>query len=190
MIGQLHNLIDGAWLVIAVIWLLGSLTNKRTVQVQSIRSRVLQAIPVMAAFFLLFDSNTAVGPLAWRFVPADPDWRYFGAALTVAGIAVAIWARFLLGQNWSAMVTVKRDHRLVRSGPYRLVRHPIYSGLLLALLGTAIYQRQVRGLLAVALALAAWKIKSLQEESFMLEQFGGEYARYRKEVKGLIPFVW
>jgi protein-S-isoprenylcysteine O-methyltransferase Ste14 len=190
MIGELRNVIDGAWLAVGAVWLLGSLTNKATAQMQSARSRVIQAIPVILAFFLSFDGDTAVGPLAWRFVPATPAWLYLGASLTVAGILIAIWARFFLGRNWSSVVTVKHDHLLVRTGPYSLVRHPIYSGFLLALLGTAIYHGQVRGLLAVVFALAAWKLKSLQEESFMLQQFGGEYARYMQEVKGLIPFVW
>jgi protein-S-isoprenylcysteine O-methyltransferase len=190
MIGRLDSMVDGAWLLLGAVWLLGSLTNKATAKMQSATSRFIQAIPVILAFFLSFDSDTAVGPLAWRFVPATPTWLYMGAAFTVAGILVAIWARFFLGRNWSAVVTLKRDHQLVRLGPYQLVRHPIYSGLLLALLGTALFHGQLRGLLAVILALAAWKFKSLQEESFMLQEFGGEYARYMQEVKGLIPFVW
>jgi protein-S-isoprenylcysteine O-methyltransferase Ste14 len=190
VIGRLHTVIDGAWLVLVVVWLLGSLSNKPAAQVQSALSRFLQAIPLIVALFLLFDPATAVGPLAWKLVPASPTWLYTGAVLTVAGILIALWARIVLGRNWSAMVSVRREHRLARSGPYRLVRHPIYSGLLLALFGTAIYKRQLSGLLAVALALVAWKVKSLQEESFMLEEFGGEYARYSQEVKGLIPFVW
>jgi protein-S-isoprenylcysteine O-methyltransferase Ste14 len=125
-----------------------------------------------------------------RFVPAGPGSWIAGAALTVVGILSACCARFFLGRNWSATVTVKQDHELVRSGPYRLVRHPIYSGMLLAIFGTALFIGQVRGLLAVVLALCGWKWKSLQEESFMQEQFGDSYTVYRRQVKSLIPFIW
>jgi len=105
-------------------------------------------------------------------------------------VVVAIWSRFYIGRNWSATVTVKEGHELIRSGPYSVVRHPIYSGFLLALLGTAIYMGQVRGLVAVGLAMIVWKIKSLREESFMQSEFGEQYVQYRRHVKGLVPFIW
>jgi len=112
-----------------------------------------------------------------------------GLALTVIGVAVAIWARLILGTNWSAVVTIKQDHEIIRRGPYSIVRHPIYSGGLLALLGTAIAFGELRGLIGLALIFIAWWMKSRLEESFMEEQFGAAYARYRRDVKGLIPFV-
>jgi protein-S-isoprenylcysteine O-methyltransferase len=95
-----------------------------------------------------------------------------------------------LGSNWSARPTIKQDHTLVRSGPYRLVRHPIYTGILLALLGTAIYMGEIRALIGTVAALIAFKVKSLLEETFMTEQFGAEYTKYKQQVKALIPFVW
>ena len=85
---------------------------------------------------------------------------------------------------------IKRDHQLIRSGPYSFVRHPIYSGLLLAILGTATYIGEIRGLFALALAIIGLKWKSLTEESFMQEQFGSSYIEYKRHVKALIPFVW
>ena len=103
---------------------------------------------------------------------------------------IAIWARFVLGRNWSGTVTVKQDHELVRSGPYALVRHPIYSGLLLAFLGTAVARGDLAALLGVALAAATLHFKTATEESFMTEQFGAGYMEYKREVKSLIPFVW
>lgn len=106
------------------------------------------------------------------------------------GVAFAIWARVFLGGNWSSAVTIKADHELVRNGPYALVRHPIYSGTLLALLGTSIVFHAMRGLLAFGVAFLALRIKSRREEVFMMQEFGAEYVGYMKTVKALIPFVW
>ena len=85
---------------------------------------------------------------------------------------------------------IKRDHELIRSGPYSIVRHPIYTGFLLAILGTVIYIGEMRGLVAFALAITGLKWKSLTEESLMQEQFGTQYADYKRHVKALVPFVW
>jgi protein-S-isoprenylcysteine O-methyltransferase Ste14 len=105
---------------------------------------------------LPFSARLRVGPLAWRFVPDSPVVDWAGQADTAAGCAFAIWARMLLGGNWSASVTVKHDHQLIRQGPYSIVRHPICSGLLLALLGTALALGELRGIVDLALALAGW----------------------------------
>jgi protein-S-isoprenylcysteine O-methyltransferase Ste14 len=179
-----------AWIVFAVVWLIGAFTTKATVRRQSASSRLREIAPLAVAFVLLRSNPGLLPWLALRFVPHTFEWQSAGAVITVAGLLIAIWARFYLGKNWSAMVTVKQDHQLIRSGPYSVVRHPIYSGLLLGMLGTAIYVGEIRGLLAVALATWAWKMKSRVEEAFMESEFGTEYDRYRREVKALVPFVW
>ncbi len=185
-----HKIITGAWIVIAVLWVLASFASKSTVRTQSGPSRALQAGLLIVAYLLLFDSSLRIGPLAWRILPASPLVSYIGLVLTFAGIALAIWARLLLGTNWSSSVTVKESHELVRRGPYAIVRHPIYTGLLLAILGTAIAWGELRGFVALILAIIGWRLKSLVEESFMMDEFGSEYARYKRQVKALIPFVW
>ncbi|MBV9269207.1 MAG: isoprenylcysteine carboxylmethyltransferase family protein [Acidobacteriaceae bacterium] len=108
----------------------------------------------------------------------------------MAGIIFDLWARFVLGRNWSGTVTVKQDHELVQSGPYGVVRHPIYSGFLLALAGTVIAQGDVGAFLGLVLATLALRLKSLTEEAFMTQQFGSQYTTYKRTVKALIPFVW
>jgi protein-S-isoprenylcysteine O-methyltransferase len=110
-------------------------------------------------------------------------------ALTILGSAFAIWARSALGGNWSAAVTVKKNHSLVQRGPYQVVRHPIYSGCLLAMLGTAIVFGEVGCFVAVVLALVAWWLKSRVEEEFMTQQFGDDYRSYQRSVKRLVPFL-
>jgi protein-S-isoprenylcysteine O-methyltransferase Ste14 len=112
-----------------------------------------------------------------------------GLALTFAGLAFAIWARMLLGGNWSSDVTLKRDHELIVVGPYRWVRHPIYTGILLALIGTALAVGEWRAVLAVVLAAAAFWRKLGIEEAVMRRQFGESYTRYGERVPALIPFV-
>jgi protein-S-isoprenylcysteine O-methyltransferase Ste14 len=184
------DIVEIAWCAFLVVWLVASFSSKGNVRKQTSSSRLMQALVTIAAYFLLFDRDLAIGSLGWRFVPAAPFWWILGTALVVAGILLAFWARFFLGRNWSATVTIKQDHELVRSGPYALVRHPIYSGLLLAMLGTALAQGELRGLLAVLLALLGYRWKSHIEESFMQEQFGEGYTVYRRQVKALIPFVW
>jgi protein-S-isoprenylcysteine O-methyltransferase Ste14 len=182
--------IIGAWIGAAVVWLIGGLNTKTVVRTQSAGSRLLEILPLLVVFVLLRGDSTLLRWTSMRFVPDTLGWQSLAAAVTVAGVLVAIWSRFYLGGNWSATVTVKQDHELIRSGPYSVVRHPIYSGLLLALLGTALAVGEIRGLLAVALALLAWKIKSRREESFMESEFGEQYMQYRQNVKGLVPFIW
>ncbi len=179
-----------AWVVAGIVWLVMAFTAKPTVKRQPPGLRLAQIALVACAFFLLFGQPRGFGPLAARFLPLSATGAYLGFALTLAGIVIAIWARFFLGSNWSGTPTIKHGHELIRSGPYSLVRHPIYSGLLLAVLGTAIFMGEIRGLIALALAIAGFKWKSKTEESFMQEQFGVQYLEYKRHVKALIPFVW
>ena len=185
-----HSLADSAWVALCLVWCVSAFTNKRTARTPPIGSLVLHACVLTLAFVILFSDLFRRGLLRWRFVPDTPAAGWLGAALTVAGIAFAMWARFHIGRNWSGFVTLKEGHALVRTGPYAIVRHPIYTGLLLAVLGTAIVYRGVSGLIAFALLGIEWKRKSLLEERLMIEQFGAEYFEYRREVKGLVPFVW
>jgi protein-S-isoprenylcysteine O-methyltransferase Ste14 len=124
-----------------------------------------------------------------RFVPLAIWPAALGAALTFAGLVFCVWARFVLADNWSDFVQLKRDHELIVDGPYRWVRHPIYTGLLLMFAGTALAVGEWRGVLAVAIAAASFWRKLRLEESVMRRQFGDAYARYAERVPALIPFV-
>ncbi len=187
---RLLTYIGYAWVAVGIIWLIGALRTRPSARVQSPASRLLHASILIFAYLLLFSQALRLGPLAWRFVPAAPTVLYVGFALTVAGLLFAVWARFFLGRNWSATITVKWNHELVRTGPYALMRHPIYSGITLGLLGTALAIGEIRGLVAVVLAIIGWRLKFRMEEAFMTEQFGTEYVVYKQHVKALIPFVW
>lgn len=176
------------WLLFVTVWMLAALTSKRTVRRQTSTSWIIQAALSVLAFLLVFQP-WRFEAVDVRFVPAAPALTLCGVVLTAAGIGFAIWARFTLGRNWSGTVTLKQDHELIRHGPYRIVRHPIYSGMLLALLGTAIGYGKVPGLIGVAIAFLGFWIKWRIEEQFMIEQFGAQYIQYRREVKAVIPGV-
>ena len=178
------------WTGLWIFWLAASLATKRSVQNQSYGSRIVQHPPVILAFFLLF--GRSIWPLWLRqrvFPTSNTTLLWLGLVLTAAGIGFAVLARLWIGRNWSSIVTIKEQHELIQTGPYRLVRHPIYSGLLLAFLGTAIVHGEVRGFVGFPLAVLGWGFKLRLEESFMVQQFGNAYLDYKQRVKALVPFV-
>jgi len=176
------------WLLFLIVWMLAALTSKRTVRRQTSMSWMIQATLTWVGFLLLLQP-WRLDAVNVRFVPATSASTFCGVVLTAAGIGFAIWARFTLGRNWSGTVTLKQDHELIRQGPYRIVRHPIYAGILLAMLGTAIGYGKVPCLIGVAIVFLGFWIKWRIEEQFMIEQFGAQYIQYRREVKAVIPGV-
>jgi protein-S-isoprenylcysteine O-methyltransferase Ste14 len=177
------------WFAIFVVWFLTGVVSKQTLRFEAdTASRIAVRIVAIAWVLLLYRGFT--GLLGEAILPASPTVMAIGEALTVVGLGFAVWARFHIGRNWDALVALKQDHQLVRSGPYGIVRHPIYSGFMFASLGTALVERRVHAFLAVALIVGAWSYKAKIEERLMEEQFGAAYDEYRKAVKGLVPFVW
>jgi protein-S-isoprenylcysteine O-methyltransferase Ste14 len=177
-----------AWLVFLVVWLIAALRTKRTQERAPLGTRLAYGIPVLVASYLMFIGNQNFGgPLYSRIIPRSVAIEDIGLFLTVAGIAFAIWARFYIGQNWSGTVTVKVGHELVRSGPYRWVRHPIYSGILLAIIGTALARGKPVGVISIALFWVGFLIKSRKEEEFMRKTFGEQYLEYAQETGALVP---
>lgn len=181
--------LDFIWIVIAVVWLTGGLLSKRSVKRAPAGFTLLHSAALICAGLLIFSRWFENTPLAIRIVPATPAFYYSGLVLAALGAAFAIWARLLLGRNWSGFVVVKQDHELIRSGPYAIVRHPIYSGFLLVILGAAIVEGEFRAFLGLAIVLIAWHTKARREEQLMIGQFGEQYEDYRRRVKALIPYV-
>lgn len=177
------------WLALGIVWLAGAFGSKPTLRAESRGRRFIELCFLALSFNLLFDPALPA-PFSWRVVTPSSAIAWAGVVLTAAGIAFSVWARFVLGRNWSATVTVKCDHTLVRGGPYTIVRHPIYSGLLFAALGTAIALGTAGGFLAPPLLAFAWRFKSRLEEEFMRREFGAEYTEYAGRVKALIPYLW
>ena len=178
------------WYVFGAYWAITALRVKRTKAGEKSADRMITIVVVVAAFNLLFARWLRIGPLGRRFVPEDSRTAWAGIALTCAGVAVAVWARYCLGEYWSARVTLKKGHQLIHTGPYAWVRHPIYTGMLTAALGTALVLGEWRGILAVVLLLAAHSQKALREESMLTQEFGEEYAAYRRSTGFLVPRFW
>jgi protein-S-isoprenylcysteine O-methyltransferase Ste14 len=172
-----------------LFWFVAARNVKPARWQESPGSRLLHGVPLLLAALLLALRGHLPPILMDRFLPAASLCVAAGSVMVAAGLAFAVWARWHLGSNWSGTVTLKEDHTLIRTGPYRYVRHPIYSGLLLAILGTAVAIGEWRGLLAFALAFLSFAYKSRVEEDRMRETFP-EYDRYRQETAALIPLVF
>jgi protein-S-isoprenylcysteine O-methyltransferase Ste14 len=177
------------WMIFGGVWLIAWLKTKPTQQRAPIRSRVLYSVPVLAGSYLLVRDNPLFGSAGGRILSRTRALDASAIILTAAGIAFAIWARFYLGGNWSSAVSIKVGHELIRTGPYAWVRHPIYSGLLVALLGTSLARAKPVAFLALALFSIGFWIKSRIEEEFMRETFGEDYVAYTRETGALIPKI-
>jgi protein-S-isoprenylcysteine O-methyltransferase Ste14 len=178
------------WIVFLLVWLVMAFGTKTTQQRESVSSRLSYTMLVVVAFYLVFGREVTQPWLHVRLFQPSPITNWLGVALTAAGIGFAIWARLYLGANWSGAVTVKVGHELVRSGPYRFVRHPIYTGLITALLGTGLLLAQRRSVIALVMIYAGFKIKSKIEERAMISTFGTAYEEYRRSVGAIIPKLY
>lgn len=183
------DLLEKLWLVMGFFWLLTAIGQKRAIFRESASRSAAFRLGSVVACVLLFPSWLAIGPLGWRVMPGSPSLEWAALVIGVAGFACAFWARIVLGGEWSSQVTLKVDHRLIQTGPYALVRHPIYSGLLLAVLGTAMAGNQLRMYCAVAVLFGAFWYKSRLEEQVLIHAMGQRYIEYRQHTYALIPGV-
>lgn len=185
----LHYAIPALWLAWAGCWLVAAVRVKPTRWREPARSRALHVVPVLACVLLLAEPHLWPQIMTARIYPPGRLAPSLGTLLVAVGLGFSIWARWHLGRNWSGLVTLKEGHALVRSGPYRAIRHPIYTGLLLALIGTAMAIGEWRGVLAVLCALAGFLWKIRVEEGRMRDTFP-EYEEYRKETAALVPLLY
>jgi protein-S-isoprenylcysteine O-methyltransferase Ste14 len=177
------------WLLWLLYWGVTASRVKTAIRSESLLAQASHNLPILLVFVLLALPAFPGDFLGGRMLPRTAATYWSGVAMLALGLGFAVWARVHLGRNWSNTVTLKRDHDLVRGGPYRLARHPIYTGALVAVLGTAIARGEWRGLLASAIVFAALWRKLGIEEKLLEEVFGDKYRSYRREVRALIPFV-
>jgi len=175
----------------ASFWIINGFSTKKTVENRG--GWTMRIIALMVAFSVIFlRKQIAI------ILPVADDYFYpfslavgIGADIVVLlGVVVMIWARIALGKNWSANVTFKADHELISHGPYAYVRHPIYSGLLLVVLGLVIYSGSVAGYFFFFIFFGGAYYKALKEEKVLTAHFGEKYLQYKKEVRALIPFIF
>ena len=183
------DIIPACWISFSVIWLLAAVSTKRSIYRESGARRLRYWILLVLAFLLLTRRQRLPFPLDVRLIPETQAVIWMAGILCMAGLAFCVWARVTLGRNWSATITLKEGHELIERGPYCLVRHPIYTGLLAMFLATAIVFGHLGGFVAVVVAFVSFWIKLSEEEKLMRQQFPEQYRSYEQRVKRLIPFV-
>src|SRR5438132_3591970 len=183
------NIISTCWTLFAVIWLLAAFATKKSVYQESRVQRLRYTIPLLLGWFLLAKGHRLSDPLNHRVIPHVEALAWTGVVLCIAGFAFCLWSRVTLGRNWSGVVTLKGGHELITSGPYALVRHPIYTGLLTMFVASVIVLGHAAGIIAMPFVFVSLWIKLRYEEKLMLTKFPNEYAAYQQRVKRLIPFV-
>jgi len=190
MIRFYELLLPALWFIWIFYWFAAARNVKRTQRYESRLSRLSHTLPFAAGIFLFCASHRLGGPLFGLIVPRSELLYWLGVILTLTGFYITVKARIVLGRNWSGTVTLKENHELIQTGPYRYVRHPIYTGLILAFFGSAVALDEWRGVLAVLLIIIAFRIKLGIEERWMTDYFGPMYASYRRRTKMIVPFIW
>jgi protein-S-isoprenylcysteine O-methyltransferase Ste14 len=175
------------WIVFIVYWIVGALKTRATRATESFTSRFAVLAIEVVGYALIFRTSTGIGFLGTRVLPRNLVGPVVGVILTWLGIALAIWARYHLAEYWSARVTIKEDHQLIRTGPYIHLRHPIYSGLILATFGSALVIDKWRCVLGLCLVVAGYCFKAKKEESMLGQQFGEAFREHQRHTGFLLP---
>jgi protein-S-isoprenylcysteine O-methyltransferase Ste14 len=182
-----HYLIEGPWIVFVAYWAVGALKTRRTKRKESFASRYGILFLEIIGFVLLFSDDAEIGFLGRPVIHRTYALAVTGVVLTWAGIALVLWARWHLGQYWSARITIKEDHKLIRTGPYARLRHPIYSGLDLAAIGSALAIDQWRCVIGICLIVLGYVIKAKREEAMLAAQFGADFQEHCRHTGFLLP---
>ena len=180
-------LVELPWTIFVIYWIVGAIKTRATRESESAASRTAILLIEIAGYGLIFSDSAGIGFLGTRFMPRTWATAILGVVLTWSGIGLAIWARYHLAEYWSARITIKEDHQLIRTGPYTHLRHPIYSGLVLATIGSALVIDKWRCVLGVCLVLIGYCFKAMKEETMLSRQFGDAFREHREHTGFLIP---
>jgi protein-S-isoprenylcysteine O-methyltransferase Ste14 len=175
------------WLVWLAGWWLGALKSARTVRRQSPGSQLSYSIFVWTGAALLFFNAVRGGIFSAALYSPTGIVAWTGVVLVALGLSYAVWARLHLGRMWSAVVTLKEEHQIVKTGPYLITRHPIYTGMLLSMVGTVLVRDTVAALIGCAFIATGFVLKLREEERMLIKHFGDDYRVYRQEVPALVP---
>lgn len=180
--------ISTVWILFLAFWIVSSFMAKRIVKGEG-RAGVLRRVltGIVAYFFFFRADDPRLGPLSLRFVPEKLWIVWIGAAATTLGILFAIWARVHIGKYWSATVALKSEHQLIRSGPYARIRHPIYTGIILAIAETGLAVGRYAAILAVAIYAVAFWFKARKEEALLAGEFGPAFNEHRRSTGFFLP---
>lgn len=179
------------WLAVLVYWTISGFRAKKVDQQEAILTRFIQYwLPLIIAILLL-------GPGDWfghswlreNFIEHTNLVGIIGLSISIVGAIIACTSRHLLGNNWSLSVQRKENHQLIQNGIYKIVRHPIYTGLLLLFIGNAIIVGDYRAIIAVLIVFISLWLKLKKEEQLLATTFGAKYTEYKKQTKALIPYL-
>jgi len=183
-----HWLFACAWWSFVAYWTVSAFWVRKTRFAEPFLPKMTHYLLGTMAFLIFALREFLPAPMNWQLWPQNMFSFWIGAAVTLGGLGFAVWARIHLGRFWSGAVMLKEGHRLIRGGPYQLVRNPIYTGILTGVAGTAIALGQVCGLVALAFLFAVYSWKIRREQRLLAEEFGEEYAHYCRTVPALVPF--
>ena len=179
------------WWVFIIVWILRGRDNKQSVHQQSSAERNRYRVPMITGIIVSTGFPRIFGPpidimgkLLWA---PNPAMFIASAAVSVLGLAIALWARNALGANWSYQVTLKQGHELVTNGPYATIRHPIYTAVLLLFLGIMLLIPSICAIIGLGLMIWSCWVKLRQEEVLMLQQFPDSYPASMARTKRLVP---
>lgn len=177
------------WIALALYWIISARQMKRAKEREGQFSFWLRIGLLVVIFEFLFSRWGRIGWLGARFVPNTRLVATIGLVIEIAGVALAAWARYCLGANWSGAVTLKEGHELIGRGPYRRIRHPIYTGIAVGLAGTAIVIGEWRGVLAFAVIFITHFIKARKEEAWLSREFGAAFETHRAQTGMFLPKI-
>ena len=176
-----------AWLGWTVYWFIAAQSVNATKSSEGWLLRMQHLVPLASGFLLIFHGGR---PLVYGRLYHATWIALLGLALTISGLLFTVWGRRHLGKYWSGIITLKEGHQLIRSGPYRFVRHPLYGGFLLAALGSTLTAGTGDALVGLLILLVAYLVKVRREEAILTREFGNQYLQFKKEVAALCPFVY
>ncbi len=183
-----RELIDVPWIVLVVYWAAAAVRTRRAEKTESAGSRYSLMALLSTGYGLIFlNEKISIGVLHQPIVTPNAPSAITGVVLTWLGIGLALWARWHLAENWSARITIKQGHELIQTGPYARLRHPIYSGLDLATIGTVLVINRWGGVVGTAVVIVAYWIKARKEEAMLSARFGEAFQEHCRRTGFLFP---
>jgi protein-S-isoprenylcysteine O-methyltransferase Ste14 len=183
-----HLLFPCAWWSFVAYWTVSALWVRKTKVMEAFLPRMIHFWAGTIALMMFAFRDYLPKPMNRELWPENKLTFWTGGTVMLVGLGFAVWARIHLGRYWSGAITLKEGHRLIRSGPYRFVRNPIYTGILMGVAGTAIALGKVCGLVSLAILFAVYSWKICRERRLLAGEFGEEYAAYCRAVPSLVPF--
>src|SRR2546421_2281066 len=184
---DLLRLCIAAWMLWAIYWIIAAFTVNRTKSSEGLLLRLGHILPLLIGFILIFHGGH---PWIFGHILQSRIFQFSGAAITVLGLLFSLWSRIHLGRYWSGIITLKEGHKLIRTGPYRFVRHPLYSGFLAAVFGTSLVAGTGDALIGFAIIFVAYLVKMSREETVLTNEFGDDYRTFKRERSAIIPFIY